>query len=70
MDLLNLEQTVALAAQQMIDFFVQMPDLKLGFQIDLESAQASAGLKPAPLTSVLSPRAGRGERIVPSLPSP
>jgi hypothetical protein len=29
LDLLNLEQTVVLSAQQMIDFFVQMPDLKL-----------------------------------------
>ena len=34
LDLLNLEQTVVLPAKQMIDFFVQMPDLELGFQID------------------------------------
>ena len=34
LDLLNLEQTVVLPAQQMIDLFVQMPDLELGFQID------------------------------------
>jgi hypothetical protein len=33
LDLLNLEQAVVLAAQQMVDFFVQMPDLKFGFQI-------------------------------------
>jgi len=34
LDLLDLEQTVVLPAQQMIDLFVQMPDLELGFQID------------------------------------
>ena len=34
LNLLNLEQTVVLPAQQMIDLFVQMPDLELGFQID------------------------------------
>jgi hypothetical protein len=28
------QQTVVLAAQHLVDFFVQMPDLKLGFQID------------------------------------
>src|SRR6266576_3178203 len=34
LDLLNLEEAIVLAAQQMVDFFVQMPDLELGFQID------------------------------------
>ena len=35
LNLLNLEQTVVLPAQQMVDLFVQMQDLELGFQIYL-----------------------------------
>jgi hypothetical protein len=31
LDLLNLEQPIVLAAQQMIDFLVQVPDFELGF---------------------------------------
>ena len=34
LDLLNLEQSIVLATQQMIEFFVQVPNLELGFQID------------------------------------
>jgi len=30
LDLLNFKQPIVLPAQQMIDFFVQMPDLQLG----------------------------------------
>src|SRR5262249_52154872 len=34
LDLLNLEQPIVLHLQEVIDFFVQVPNLKLGFQID------------------------------------
>src|SRR5439155_3148389 len=34
LDLLNLEQTIVLPPQEMVDFFVQMPDLELGVEID------------------------------------
>ena len=35
LDLLNLEQPVVLLSQKMIDFLVQVPNLELGFEIDL-----------------------------------
>src|SRR5436190_173016 len=35
LNLLNLEQPVVLPAQQVIEFLVQVPNLQLGFQIDL-----------------------------------
>ena len=34
LDLLDLEQPIVLATQQVVDFFVQVPNLKFGFQID------------------------------------
>ena len=34
LDLLNLEEPIVLAPQQVIDFFVQVPDLELGFEVD------------------------------------
>ena len=34
LDLLNLEEPVVLASQQVIDFFVQVPDLQFGFEVD------------------------------------
>src|SRR5436190_9015633 len=35
LDLLNLEKALVLAAQQVVDFFVKMPNFELGFEIDL-----------------------------------
>ena len=35
LDLLNLEEPVVLLPQEVIDFLVQVPDLELGFEIDL-----------------------------------
>src|ERR1044071_1886770 len=35
LNLLNLEKAVVLAAQQVIDFFMEMPDFEFGFEIDL-----------------------------------
>src|SRR6266496_1282046 len=35
LDLLDFEQPIVLAPQQVIDFFVQVPDLQFGFEIDL-----------------------------------
>src|SRR6266403_3210405 len=35
LNLLNLEEPIVLASQQVIDFFVEMPDFKFGFEIDL-----------------------------------
>src|SRR6267142_663220 len=34
LNLLNLEKAVVLAAKQVVDFFVQMPDFEFGFQVD------------------------------------
>jgi hypothetical protein len=34
LNLLNFEEAVVLAAKQVIDFFVQVPDLQLRFEID------------------------------------
>ena len=34
LDLLDLKEPIVLAAQQVIDFFVQVPNLELGFQIN------------------------------------
>jgi len=34
LDLLNLKEAVVLTPQQVIDFFVQVPDLELGFEVD------------------------------------
>ena len=33
LDLLDLEQTIVLLAQKVIDFFVKMPDFQFGFEI-------------------------------------
>ena len=34
LDLLNFEKPVVLASQQVIEFFVKVPDLQLSFQVD------------------------------------
>jgi hypothetical protein len=34
LDLLELKKPVVLAAQEVIEFFVQMPDFELGLEID------------------------------------
>jgi hypothetical protein len=49
LDLLNLEEPIVLATQEVIDFFVQVPDFEFGFEIDLVivfRAQAVASLGP------------------------
>src|SRR6266545_8179551 len=35
LDLLNLEEAIVLPSQQVIDFFVQVPDFEFGLEIDL-----------------------------------
>src|SRR5436853_4723536 len=35
LDLLNLKEPIILLPQQVIDFFVQIPDFEFGFEIDL-----------------------------------
>src|SRR2546423_11756747 len=35
LDLLDLEEAIVLPPQQMIDLLVQVPDLELGFEVDL-----------------------------------
>jgi hypothetical protein len=34
LDLLNFEEPIVLPPQEMIDFFVQVPDFELGFEVD------------------------------------
>jgi hypothetical protein len=34
LNLLNLEEPIVLASQQVIDFFVEMPDFQFGFEVD------------------------------------
>ena len=35
LDLLNLEQSIVLSSQKVIDLFVQVPDFEFGFEVDL-----------------------------------
>src|SRR5437588_2140190 len=49
LDLLDFEKPVVLAAEQVIEFFVKMPDFEFGLEIDLIivfAAQSVAGFAP------------------------